>query len=221
MSSGAICATPGVISNPTRLIGHDSAVLGVLTTRPNWLVCAAYRGAVLDAPFVYPPFDPEVAPYGGGERDVVNWLLDYQRYVLLRKVDGITEQQARMTTASSDLTLLGLVRHLAGVEQYWLGHVFLGLTSESLPWDDPNDHDADFHPREGDTLADALALLRAEMVRARQLAAAAPFDALSVGQRENQHVTLRWILVHLVEEYARHCGHADLLREAIDGATGD
>lgn len=183
-------------------------------------MCAAYRGAVLDV-FVHPPFDPEVAPYGGGERDVVNWLLDYQRYVLLRKVDGITEQQARMTTASSDLTLLGLVRHLAGVEQYWLGHVFLGLTSESLPWDDPNDRDADFHPREGDALADALVLLRAEMVRARQLASTAPFDALSVGQRENQQVTLRWILVHLVEEYARHCGHADLLREAIDGATGD
>jgi hypothetical protein len=53
------------------------------------------------------------------------------------------------------------------------------------------------------------------------LASTAPFDALSVGRRENKPVKLRWILVHLVEEYARHCGHADLLREAIDGATGD
>jgi hypothetical protein len=176
---------------------------------------------VLGEPFVYPSFDPEVAPYGGEERDMVNWLLDYQRYVLLRKVDGITEQQARMTTASSDLTLLGLVRHLAGVEQYWLGHVFLGLTNESLPWDDPSDRDSDFHPGESDTLADALALLITEMSRARQLAATAAFDAWSVGIRENQQVKLRWILVHLVEEYARHCGHADLLREAIDGATGD
>ncbi|HEX3087508.1 MAG TPA: DinB family protein [Ilumatobacteraceae bacterium] len=175
---------------------------------------------MLDVPFVYPPFDPEVAPYGGEERDVVNWLLDYQRYVLLRKVDGITEQQARMTTASSDLTLLGLVRHLAGVEQYWLGSVFLGL-NETLPWDDPNDRDSDFHPQENDTLADALVLLRAEIDRARQLASTTPLDALSVGRRENQQVNLRWILVHLVEEYARHCGHADLLRESIDGATGD
>jgi Protein of unknown function (DUF664) len=175
---------------------------------------------MLDPTFVDPPFDPEVAPYGADESAVVNWLLDYQRYVLLRKVDGITEQQARLTTASSDLTLLGLVRHLAGVEQYWLGHVFGGL-SEVTPWDDPDDRDADFHPRDGDTLADALALLRAEMVRARQLASSTSFDAMSVGQRENQHVNLRWILVHLVEEYARHCGHADLLREAIDGTTGD
>ena len=171
-------------------------------------------------PFVYPPFDPEIAPYSGEERDVVNWLLDYQRYVLLRKVEGITEQQARMTTAESDLTLLGLVRHLAEVEQYWLGIVFLGL-NESLPWDDANDRDADFHPGDDDTLSDALELLRAEMVRARQLASTTPFDSLSVGRRENQQVKLRWILVHLVEEYARHCGHADLLREAIDGTTGD
>jgi hypothetical protein len=176
---------------------------------------------VLDAPFVYPPFDPEVAPYSGDEREVVNWLLDYQRYVFLRKVDGISEQHARMTTASSDLTLLGLARHLTGVELYWHGHVFLGLTEESLPWDASDDRDADFHPRDGDTLADALVLLRSEMGRARQIAATAPFDALSVGRRDNQQVTLRWILVHLVEEYARHCGHADLIREAIDGATGD
>ena len=175
---------------------------------------------MLDLPFVYPPFDPEVSPYSGDERDVVNWLLDYQRYVMLRKVEGITEQQARMTTARSDLTLLGLIRHLAGVEQYWLGNVFLGL-DESLPWDDPDDRDADFHPREDDTLAEAVALLRAEMGRARQLASTTPFDALSIRRRENQHVKLRWILVHRVEEYARHCGHADLLREAIDGATGD
>ena len=170
--------------------------------------------------FDYPPFDPEIAPFEGDERDVVNWLLDYQRYVLLRKVDGISEQQARITTAASDLTLLGLVRHMAGVEQYWIAQVFLGL-KESLPWDDPADPDADFHPAETDTLADALIALRKEIRRSRQLAWTTTFDSLSVGQRRNTHVNLRWILVHLVEEYARHCGHADFIREAIDGATGD
>ncbi len=175
---------------------------------------------MLDAVFLDPPFDPDVAPYSGDEREIVNWLLDYQRYVLLRKVVGISEAQSRSTTAASDLTLLGLVRHLAGVEQYWIGATFLGL-EEPLPWDDPEDHDSDFHVQAGDTLADALELLRAEMWRARQLAATESFDALSVGVREKQHVSLRWILVHLVEEYARHCGHADLLRESIDGVTGD
>ena len=173
-----------------------------------------------DPPFLDPPFDPEAAPYGGDEPAVVSWLLDYQRYVLLRKVAGITDQQARTTTAESDLTLLGLVRHLALVEQYWIGEIFLGLSETSL-WDDPDDRDRDFHPLEHDTLADALVALRAEIERARQLTSITSFDALSVGLRKKQQVKLRWILVHLVEEYARHCGHADLLREAIDGTTGD
>ncbi len=139
---------------------------------------------------------------------------------MLRKVDGITEQQARTTTSATDLTLLGLIRHLALVEQFWIGEVFLGLSETSL-WDDPDDRDREFHPLEHDTLADALVALRAEIDRARQIASITSFDALSVGRRENQQVKLRWILVHLVEEYARHCGHADLLREAIDGTTGD
>ena len=174
-----------------------------------------------DEPFAEPPFDPEVAPYSGDERAVVSWLLDYHRHVLLHKVDGISEQQARTTIASSDLTLLGLVRHLAGVEQYWFAEVFLGL-SEISHWDDPDDRDRDFHPLDRDTLADALVVLRAEIHRARQVAFAAPFDATAVGRRrEGKPVRLRWIMVHLVEEYARHCGHADLLRQAIDGTTGD
>src|SRR5258706_5798843 len=170
--------------------------------------------------FADPPFDPETAPYSGDERAVISWLLDYHRHVLLRKLEGITEQQARVTTASSDLTLLGLARHLALVEQYWFVEVFLGLT-ETSHWHDPNDRDRDFHPLDRDTLADALIVLRDEMDRARQIAAAQSFDTPAVGQREGQPVMLRWIMAHLVEEYARHCGHADLLREAIDGTTGD
>ena len=91
-------------------------------------------------------FDPELPPYSGDEPSVVGWLLDYHRYVMLRKVDGITDQQARTTVGVSDLTLLGLVRHLAGAEQYWFGKVFLGL-SEPSHWHDPDDRDRDFHPR--------------------------------------------------------------------------
>jgi Protein of unknown function (DUF664) len=175
---------------------------------------------VPEVPFVVPPFDPDVAPYAGDERAVVNWLLDHHRHVLLRKVVGISEEQARRTIASSDLTLLGLVRHLAGVEQYWFGEVFLGL-DETSHWDDPADRDRDFHPLPHDTLADALHVWGAEVERARRVASTASFDTCAVGQREGQPVSLRWIMVHLVEEYARHCGHADLIREAIDGTTGD
>jgi Protein of unknown function (DUF664) len=181
---------------------------------------AGYVAVVPDVPFVVPSFDPAAAPYGGDERAVVSWLLDYHRHVLLGKVAGITEDEARMTIASSDLTLLGLARHLAGVEQYWFGEVFLGL-SEPSRWDDPDDRDRDFHPHLGDTLADARRVLHTEIERARQIAAAASFDALAVGRREGQPVNLRWIMVHLIEEHARHCGHADLIRQAIDGIIGD
>jgi hypothetical protein len=174
--------------------------------------------AVPELPFEVPPFDPEVAPYAGDERAVVSWLLDYHRHVLVRKVEGITDEEARMTIAPSDLTLLGLVRHLAYVEQYWFAEVFLGL-NETAHWDDPDDRDRDFHPLPDDSLADALRLLHAEIDRARRIATTTSFDACAVGQREGQPVSLRWIMVHLVEEYARHCGHADFLRQAIDSAT--
>jgi hypothetical protein len=147
-------------------------------------------------------------------------LLDYHRRVLVGKVAGITDAQARTPIADSDLTLLGLIRHLAGVEQYWFREVFLGL-DEAPHWDDPHDRDRDFHPLPNDTLANALDVLDAEIERARRVAADATFDTLAVGQREGQPVKLRWIMVHLIEEYARHCGHADLLRQTIDGRTGD
>jgi hypothetical protein len=202
---------------PQYLTG-DEAVMIALSSD-----AARYFGAVPDPPFTVPPFDPDVAPYAGDERAVVSWLLDYHRHVLLRKVAGITEQQARTTIASSDLTLLGLVRHLAGVEQYWFANVFLGLHEPSL-WeisDDDDDEDRDFHPLVDDTLADAVAVLRTEIDRARQIASSTSFDAPAAGQRKGQTVSLRWIMVHLVEEYARHCGHADLLRQAIDGSIGD
>ena len=167
-----------------------------------------------------PPFDPEVAPYSGDEVSVVNWLLDYQRRVFFHKIEGITEGQARVRIGLSELSLLGLTRHLAYVEQYWFGDVFLGA-SELGHWEDPDDRDRDFHPFEHDTLAEAVAVLGTELARSRRIAGSNAFDTLAKNQRDGQPVTLRWILVHLLEEWARHCGHADLLREAIDGVTGD
>jgi hypothetical protein len=181
-----------------------------------------YRAAVVQT-FQDPPFDPDHAPYSGDERAVTLWLLDYHRHVLLHKLDGITNEQGRRTVAPSDLTLLGLARHLGNVEQYWFGHVFLGIVPESEPWryDDAADPDIDFHPGATDRLSDALDLLHSEIERARQVTALHSFDAIAAGQREGQPVNLRWIIVHLIEEYARHCGHADLIRQSIDGSTGD
>jgi hypothetical protein len=178
---------------------------------------------VTDSLFADPPFDPEVAPYEGDEHAVATWMLDYHRRLLLRKVDGVGDADARRTTGASDLTLLGLVRHMAFVEQFWFGHVLLGVVgaSEAPLFDDPDDHDRDFHPLPDDTLADALVLLHAEIRRARTVTATTTFDTIAANTREGRPVTFRWIMIHLIEEYARHCGHADLLREAIDGTVGD
>ncbi len=176
-------------------------------------------------PFADPPFDPDDAPYNGDEREVVSWLLDYQRHVFLRKLDGITEHQARLATAASDLTLLGLARHLGGVEQHWFGSVFLGTAGadggEAWHYDDSEDPDVDFHPGPLDTLDEAVAILHREIERGRRIAATTPLDTPAANQRKGRPVNLRWILVHLVEEYARHCGHADLIRQALDGSVGD
>lgn len=171
-------------------------------------------------PFDDPPFDPDHAPYDGSEAEVTGWLLDYHRWVLLKKVDGITDEQARRTTAASDLHLLGLIRHAVNVEQYWFDKVLRGIEPAWF-FDDDDDPDFDFHPGPDDTLADAVEALRGEIGRNRGVAALTSFDTIAAGTREGRAVSFRWIMVHLVEEYARHCGHADLIREAVDGVTGD
>ena len=156
----------------------------------------------------------------GTESEILGWFLDYSRAVLVRKAEGLTEAQARATVPPSSLTILGLVRHLAGVEEYWWTEMFLGR--EAILWVDDDDPDRDFHPSESDTLDDALAALRTQIAAGNAtLEAAVSFDQLAVRERRGNSVSLRWIVVHLIEEYSRHCGHADFLREAIDGLTGD
>jgi hypothetical protein len=176
------------------------------------------------------PFDPSTAPSAGDEREVLTWLLDYQRHVFLRKASGLTEQQVRQRVAPSALTLLGLTRHLAYVEQYWFGHVLLGVVNHTgaadsegeLPlFDDPDDPDIDFNFGPEATMTEALDMLGHQISRARTASANHSFDAVGVNLRHGDPVNLRWIVTHMLEEYARHCGHADFLRESIDGATGD
>ncbi len=166
--------------------------------------------------------DPETAT---DERTTLTQFVDYFRETVLLKVDGLTDEQARTAgVPPSDLNLLGLVRHLADVERYWWRCVLEGEPDEPLfygaahPAGDP---DGDHHPGPDDTLADALLALRAEAAHGRDIASTADLDAQSVGGRRSTRFNVRWILVHLIEEYARHCGHADLLRERIDGVTGD
>ncbi|MDP2293349.1 MAG: DinB family protein [Actinomycetota bacterium] len=168
--------------------------------------------------------DPELLP-AGDEAALLHSFLDYYRTILLRKAEGLTDAQARLVLPPSDLTVLGLVRHMAEVERGWFRRRFMAHDAPFLFCTD-DDPDRDFHVTDADSLADALVALRAEIDFARESTRSAAMDTLAAAVPPTQRIAgwqpnLRWILIHMIEEYARHCGHADLLREAADGATGD
>ncbi len=171
-----------------------------------------------------PPL-PEVA---ADEATTLDQFLDYYRGVLLRKAEGLDEAQVRIRIAPSPMDLLGLVRHMALVEQSWFTTSFAGST-EAERWADPGDPDRDWHHTADDTLAVAIDALRTEIGKSRAVRAAAQsldqLTANEVGPLDDParrgRRSLRWVMVHMIEEYARHCGHADLLREVADGTVGD
>jgi uncharacterized damage-inducible protein DinB len=146
----------------------------------------------------------------GDEREVLMTLLQYQRESLIRKVIGIDDIAARQSPVSSGITLLWLIRHLAAAERSWIIHRFAG---GQQPPAGPAASD--------DTLDVASTAYRQTWADVDAVIAATPtLDQVSVIGDENGHPTLRWILAHLLEETARHAGHADILRELIDGVTG-
>ncbi|MEW2583359.1 DinB family protein [Streptomyces virginiae] len=157
------------------------------------------------------------------EREMLDGWLDYHRATLMWKCEGLQDEELRRTAlAPSELSLLGLVRHMAEVERYWFREVMLG---EDLPdrYVTDEDRDGDFHVTEEATWAEAEQVWRTEVELSRQAAAGRSLDLVS--KAENHHrgevFSLRWVYTHMIEEYARHNGHADLLREHIDGATGE
>jgi uncharacterized damage-inducible protein DinB len=162
-------------------------------------------------------------PLAGTERETLSTFLDFQRGTLAGKCAGLSDDQLRLRAVEpSSMSLLGLVRHLADVERGWFRQVF---TAEDVPdiYQTAGDRDADFNDVDDANVAEAFASWTAECDRARQItAAAASFDDLAARPtRRGETPSLRWILTHMIEEYARHNGHADLLRERIDGAVGE
>jgi hypothetical protein len=158
-----------------------------------------------------------------GERHALRQWLDFHRSVLLRKATGVTEDDARLTLTPGGVSLIGLVRHLTEVERNWFQRGFRGDASvEPLYYSDA-DPDGDFHPGPQDTLAEALATYTATCEQSRAIeSAAASLDELAERVHpEMGRFNLRWIILHMIEETARHNGHADFLRETIDGSTGD
>jgi len=161
-------------------------------------------------------------PLVGDERSILNGFLDYYRATVELKCEGLTpEQLADRAVPPSSLSLLGLVRHMGEVERGWF-RSFAGEPTQPCYYstDDP---DGDFDNADGDPgqVAEGFAFWRGEIEHAREIVAAADLDATFTRARDGSTFSLRWILVHMIEEYARHAGHADFLRERIDGATGD
>jgi uncharacterized damage-inducible protein DinB len=156
----------------------------------------------------------------GSERETLLGFLDWHRATLEYKCSGLTDEQLRrQASPPSTLCLLGLVRHLAEVERSWFRRV-IGGEDVGLVYSDSWDYQAAYDATAADA-DEAWASWRAEVAAARQVIAASDLDATGVHRRTGDTFSLRWVLVHMIEEYARHNGHADFLREAIDGATGE
>ena len=165
-------------------------------------------------------------PDSGSERDQLTAYLDHQRDTILLKTEGLTTEQLARPIPSSSLTLAGLLNHLALVEDTWFRVRFAGLPDHELWAGHDWARDPEYEFRTAVDLApDELRARYADACdRSREVVAAAgSLDALSVGtsSRTGNRWDLRWVLLHLLGETARHAGHADLLREAIDGVTGD
>jgi uncharacterized damage-inducible protein DinB len=157
-------------------------------------------------------------PRAGDERTLLDAWLDYHRATLLMKCAGLRDDQLRLRSAEpSTLSLLGLVRHMTDVERGWFRR---GVGDETGPQVGPiyySDErpEGDFDDVDDADPAAVFAAYVEEVERCRAAAAGVPLDTL------RDEYSVRWIYLHMIEEYARHNGHADLLRERIDGTTGD
>ena len=157
-------------------------------------------------------------PFTGAEKESLKVSLDRHRDAVLWKLEGLGDDDLRRSMAPSGTSLLGLVKHLGSVEYGWFCDTF-GREIEPLPFDD-DDPDADLRVRPEETTEDILAFYG----RARAAADQA-IDELDVEDTGTawfgEAVTMRWVLIHMIEETARHAGHVDILRELIDGMAGD
>ena len=159
-------------------------------------------------------------PYEADERSMLESWLDFHRSTLAMKCDGLSDDELReRSVPPSSISLLGLVRHMADVERNWFRWVLSGEHGPGLFWT-PENEDGDFDDVDDASVDEAFDAWRAECANARQVAASLQLEDTGT-RRHGERVSLRWVLVHMIEEYARHNGHADFLRERIDGATGE
>jgi uncharacterized damage-inducible protein DinB len=159
-------------------------------------------------------------PSSGSERETLRAFLEYQRATLARKCEGLSDEELRRPSMPpSALSLLGLVRHLAEVERAWFRRVFEDHDAPMV-WSDRIDFQAAYDAS-ASTRAQAFGAWAAETENSRRIERAAPsLDLAGYQPRWGEEVSLRMVMMHVLLEYGRHNGHADLLREAIDGTVG-
>ena len=158
------------------------------------------------------------APFTGAEKESLKVSLDRHRDAVLWKLEGLGDDDLRRQMVPSGTSLLGLVKHLGSVEYGWFCETF-GRDTEPLPYDE-DDPDSDLRARPDETTEDILAFYGRARAAADQ--AIAELDVEDTGTAWfGEAVTMRWVLIHMIEETARHAGHVDILRELIDGMAGD
>jgi uncharacterized damage-inducible protein DinB len=154
------------------------------------------------------------------ERDALENFLDAQREGLLRKIEGVDDAQARMTPTASSLSLLGLVKHAATWEQRWFQVVMAGREApDKWPAVLPEPRDADLIVDEDDTVAHWAACYQEQIEQSRAITAAMDLDS-PCARADIIECNVRYVLFHMIEETARHAGHADIIRETLDGSRG-
>jgi uncharacterized damage-inducible protein DinB len=155
----------------------------------------------------------------GSERELLDQYLDWYRAAIVRKLDGASDETVRASIVSSKTTLLGIVKHLAWVEIWWFQIIFAGRDVEDPGADDP---DFDWVIEPGETTEGIIQFYKDACEESRVIVEGAEsLDALSARTRRGENHNLRRIMIHMIEETARHAGHADILREIIDGVTGE
>src|SRR3990170_3325589 len=156
----------------------------------------------------------EGIPRAGAELEMLLAFMDWLRRAVVAKFEGVDELAARCRTLPSPTSMMGLLRHLTHVEMFWFQHSFAGRDTNPL-----RDDDCDFDVADGDTIADLVARYQVACDESREAIRGATPDTLAKHPYNYPEINLRYVLIHMIEETARHAGHLDILREEMDGTV--
>jgi uncharacterized damage-inducible protein DinB len=159
------------------------------------------------------------APVAGAEKEVLAGFLDHYRKTIVDISQGLSEEDLRRPMVPSGTSLLGMIKHLAYVERGWFQEAIAGHRVD-YPFDFDVDPDADLRIEPEETSQEIIDLYRSECQKSREILDSVSLDDLAKGEERSFDYNVRWIVVHMIEETARHAGHADILRELIDGKVG-